>query len=303
MLPRVLLMRHPVQSMTNTQDPPTGIGLGLRGAFIREIAAGQADGELAFIEIAPENYMHRGGGSPKRLEEVAERFPVITHGLMMSLGGVDPFSDTYFAELRAFIDRYQSPWHSDHLCWSGHDGAVLHDLLPVPFTPDSAKRVAARVREASDRLERPMAVENISWYLEMGASKYDEAAFLSELLEEADCGLLLDVNNVFVNATNHGFDPKVWIDNIPLERVVQLHIAGHEDWDETMVVDTHGADVCPAVYELLDYVIERTGPKPVLLERDNNIPPLATLLEEVRQLDKIYKQAVARYETNRTRHG
>ena len=207
--------------------PPTGVGLGLRAAFLHEVVRGDADGKVAFLEVAPENYMHRGGRSPKRLGTLAERFPIITHGLMMSLGGTDPFRDAYMNELKAFLDRYDHPWHSDHICWSGMDGAMLHDLLPIPFTGATAKRVAARIREAADRLERPMAIENISWYLELGKSSLDETSFLTEVLERADCKLLLDVNKVFVNASNHGFDARAWIDTIPLERVVQLHIAGH----------------------------------------------------------------------------
>lgn len=276
--------------------PPTGVGLGLRGAFLRDVVRGDADDKVAFLEVAPENYMHRGGRSPKRLATLAERFPIITHGLMMSLGGTDPFDDAYMAELKAFLDRYDPPWHSDHICWSGMDGAVLHDLLPIPFTGETAKRVAGRIREASDRLERPMAIENISWYLQLGKSTLDEAGFITEVLERADCGLLLDVNNVFVNATNHGFDACAWIDAIPLERVVQLHIAGHEPWDDTLLVDTHGAEVRDEVRALLSYVIERTGPKPVLLERDSNIPPLSELLDEAASLQAVYDAAVAKHE-------
>ncbi len=276
--------------------PPTGVGLGLRGAFLRDIVRGDADGKVAFLEVAPENYMHRGGRSPRRLAALAEQFPIITHGLMMSLGGTDPLRDDYFVELKAFLDRYDPPWHSDHVCWSGMDGALLHDLLPIPFTTETAKRVAARVREAADRLERPMAIENISWYLQLGKSTLDEAHFISEVLERADCGLLLDVNNVFVNASNHGFDARAWFDAVPLDRVVQLHIAGHEPWDDTLLVDTHGADVRQEVRDLLSYVIERIGPKPVLLERDSNIPPLTELLDEVASLQTVYDAALAKRE-------
>ncbi len=276
--------------------PPTGVGLGLRGAFLRDIVRGDADGKIAFLEVAPENYMHRGGRSPARLATLAERFPIITHGLMMSLGGTDPFRDEYFDELKSFLDRYDTPWHSDHICWSGMDGAMLHDLLPVPFTTQTAKRIAARVREASDRLERPMAIENISWYLQLGKSTLDEAEFITEVAERADCGLLLDVNNVFVNASDHGFEAQAWIDTIPLERVVQLHIAGHEPWDDTLLVDTHGADVREEVRALMAYVIERTGPKPVLLERDSNIPPLAELLDEAAALQVVYDEALKKHQ-------
>lgn len=286
-------MLHEIQT---THAVPTGIGLGLRARFIDRVVAGEADGVPAFVELSPENYMHRGGKSPALLERVAERFPVISHGLMMSLGGVDPFDPEYFAFLKGFLDRYDPPWHSDHVCWSGLDGAVLHDLLPLPFTAAVARRVAGRVIEARDRLERPMAVENISWYMRVGAPGMDEPEFLAEILERADCGLLLDVNNVFVNAQNHGFDPYAWLQRIPLDRVLQLHVAGHERLDETVIIDTHGDTVRDEVYGLMAWVIERTGPRPVLLERDTNIPPLPELLDEIRRLDAVYQGAVERWQ-------
>ncbi|MEX1361872.1 MAG: DUF692 domain-containing protein [Nannocystaceae bacterium] len=286
-------MLHEIQ---RTRAVPTGIGLGLRARFIDKVDAGDAEGKLAFLELSPENYMHRGGRSPARLARIAERFPIITHGLMMSLGGPDPFEDEYFAFLREFLDRYDPPWHSDHVCWSGQGGTLLHDLLPLPFTSAVAKRVASRVAEARDRLERPMAVENISWYLRLGKGEHDEPQFLTEVLERADCGLLLDVNNIFVNARNHGFDPYAWLEQIPLDRVLQLHVAGHEPWDETLFVDTHGAPVLDEVYALMAWVIERIGPRPVLLERDSNIPPLPELLDEIARLDTVYQQAVVRWQ-------
>lgn len=286
-------MLHEIQT---SHAVPTGIGLGLRARFLDRVAEGQADGVPAFIELSPENYMHRGGKNPARLEQVAARFPVICHGLMMSLASTDPFDPEYFAFLKGFLDRWDPPWHSDHVCWSGLDGALLHDLLPVPFTSAVARRVAARVVEARDRLERPMAIENISWYMRVGAGELDEPEFLAEILERADCGLLLDVNNVFVNAQNHGFDPYAWLQRIPLDRVLQLHVAGHEPWDDTLLVDTHGATVRDEVYDMMAWVIERTGPRPVLLERDTNIPPLSELLDEIRRLDGVYQGAVERWQ-------
>ncbi|MEM9458338.1 MAG: DUF692 domain-containing protein [Myxococcota bacterium] len=286
-------MLHQIQ---RTRAVPTGIGLGLRARFIAQVTRGDADGVPAFLELSPENYMHRGGRQPARLEQLAERFPIICHGLMMSLGSTDPFEDDYFANLKAFLDRYDPPWHSDHLCWSGLHGAMLHDLLPLPFTTGVAQRIARRVREARDRLQRPMAVENISWYMRVGHSTMDEPEFITEILERADCGLLLDVNNVFVNAQNHGFNPYDWLRRIPLERVLQLHVAGHESWDETLLVDTHGATVKDEVYDMMAWVIERVGPRPVLLERDTNIPPLPEILDEIRRLDGVYQQAVARWQ-------
>jgi uncharacterized protein (UPF0276 family) len=275
---------------------PTGIGLGLRAAFIDRVARGDADGKVAFFEVSPENYMHRGGRLPLALGRVADRFRLVTHGLMMSLGGTDPFDDDYFATLRAFLQRHATPWHSDHVCWSGLDGTLLHDLLPVPFTSRAALRVAERVVEARDRLGHTMAIENISWYLELGKPQMDEPAFLCEVLERSDAMLLLDVNNVFVNAQNHGFDPYEWLAKIPLERVVQLHVAGHEPWDATLMVDTHGADVRSEVCDMLAWVIERVGPKPVVLERDSNFPAFDVLLDEVAAIDRVYRAAVARWQ-------
>lgn len=278
---------------------PTGVGLGLRGSFIAEVDAGAADDRVPFFEISPENHMRRGGAGPARLARVRERFPVLTHGLSMSLGGLEPLDPEYFADLRQFLAPFADHWHSDHLCFCGTDGKQLHDLLPVPFTSASARRIAARVREAADRLERPMAVENISYYLPLGVPSVDEPEFIRELLERADCGLVLDVNNVFVNATNHGFDARAWLARIPLNRVVQLHIAGHEFWDDdakTLIIDTHGAPVRAEVDELLAWVIARTGPLPVLLERDNNIPALPELLAERDRLQTIYDHALAHRE-------
>jgi hypothetical protein len=181
------------------------------------------------------------------------------------------------------------------VCFSGLDGALFHDLLPVPFNRPTARRIVDRVREAQDRLQRPMAIENISWYAQLGEPTMTEPEFLTTILEQADCALLLDVNNVFVNATNHGFDPYVWLARIPLERVVQLHVAGHENYEDGLLLDTHGADVRDEVVEMMAWVIERTGPKPVVLERDFDIPPLERLLDEVARLDRRYREAVLRW--------
>ncbi|WAS93350.1 DUF692 domain-containing protein [Nannocystis punicea] len=277
---------------------PTGVGLGLRSTFLAEVDRGAADGRVPFWEISPDNYVARGGSRPARLARVAERFPILSHGLSLSLGGLDPLDADFLSGLHGFFEQLPPPWHSDHLCFSGHDGKMLHDLLPLPWTTASAKRVAARVREVSQRLARPMLVENISYYLSLGSTPLDEAAFVVEVLERADCGLLLDVNNVFVNAANHGFDPLEWLAQIPLDRVVQLHIAGHEFWDDErrdLIVDTHGAPVRSEVDALLSWVVERTGALPVLLERDENIPPLQELLAERDRVDSVYQAALARH--------
>jgi hypothetical protein len=214
---------------------------------------------------------------------------------MMSLGSVDPFDERYFRELRRFLERFEPPYHSDHLCWSGVDGRILHDLLPMPQTEEAAVHVAARVREAQDRLGLPMAVENISYYLTLGEPELAEHQLVQRVLELADCQLLLDINNVVVNSKNHGFEPIDWLSAIDLSRVVQLHVAGHE-WraDDELYIDTHGAAVPDPVPELLSWVIERTGPLPVVLERDNNVPALDVLLDEMEQLDGAYRSGLAR---------
>ncbi len=276
------------------EQPVHGIGLGLRGAFLPEVARGDADGKVAFFEVSPENYMRRGGAGLAHLEAVARTSPLICHGLALSLGGVDPYDPEYLRDLRAFLDRHPWPWYSDHLCFCRHRGVELHDLLPLPFTEAAARRVADRLREAEDRLGRAMLVENISYYLPLGG-EMDEVAFITRVLELSGCGLLLDVNNVYVNAKNHGFDARAWLGRAPLERVRQLHVAGHEAWDDATVVDTHGATVEDAVYGLMAWTVERLGPLPVLLERDTNIPPLADLLDEVSRLQATYDAALARW--------
>jgi uncharacterized protein (UPF0276 family) len=278
---------------------PTGVGLGLRAEFLTPANAGAADGRVAFFEISPENYMHRAGPVVRKFEEIAARVPIISHGLMMSLGGLDPFDDDYFTALREFLARHAETlpkWHSDHLCFSTEQGAVLHDLLPLPADEPTALRVAARIREAQDRLERPLAIENISYYLPIGQPRLREAEFVRLVCEEADCGLLLDVNNVYVNSKNFGFDVREMLAGYPLDRVVQLHVAGHTRWDRfEMFLDDHGATAEPTVHELMQWVVERIGPVPVLLERDSDIPPLDDLLEEVAALQASYDVALDRH--------
>lgn len=286
-------------------DAPTGVGLGLRSSFLAGVDAGEADGQVPFFEISPENHMRRGGRTPARFGRITERFPMLSHGLAMSIGGPDPYDDEYFATLRRFLDDLGGDrWHSDHLCFCGTDGRALHDLLPVPFTTAMATRMAARVREAADRLGRPMLIENISYYAPLGVSAMDEPDFVTEVAERADCGLMLDVNNVFVNSRNHGFDPLDWLRRVPMSRVVQMHVAGHEFWDDTeaVIVDTHGAPVRREVDDLLAWVVERTGPVPVVLERDNNIPPLRELLAERARLQAVYGAALGRYDAALGRH-
>lgn len=280
-----------------TSSALTGVGLGLRWEFLDEVLAAIDQAEalpVPFFELSPENYMRRGGYFPAAVERIRARCPVLTHGLTLSVGGLDPFDAGYLRALRGFLERLDPPFHSDHLCFSGVDGRILHDLLPLPLTPAAAAHAAARIREAEDRLGRPMAVENITYYLVPGRAALDEADFLVEVLERAGCGLLLDVNNVYVNARNHGFDPVAFLEKIPPGRVVAIHVAGHEWRDEAeLIIDTHGAPVIEPVLDLLTRAVARTGPVPVVLERDHNVPPLDELLEELREVEAAYRRGLA----------
>ncbi len=303
--------------MAKVRSTISGVGLGLRWEFIDEIL--EQKPELAFIEISPENYMGRGGYYDEALERAKDIWPIVTHGLTMSLGGVDPLRDDYLAGLRSFIERTGSPWHSDHLCFSTFGGVVLHDLLPLAFKKSEVERVADRIKRAQDAIGRPMAVENVSFYLHPGKCEMTEAEFIASVCEAADCGLMLDVNNAWVNATNFGYDVDAWMRTVPLDRVVQMHVAGH-DWfaepsesngakdfvlgkrptdlaqrEGMLIVDTHGNDVATEVMALLERTLEKTGPVPVLLERDQSIPPLDELLAEVRTIEEVWRRGVARH--------
>jgi uncharacterized protein len=270
---------------------PAGVGLGLRWAFLEELL--ESAPALPFVEVSPENYMRRGGYFPAALSQVRERYPVISHGLTLSIGGTDPLDHAYLRELRTFVREVGADLHSDHLCWSGTKDNLLHDLLPLPFTEEAIHHVASRIREVQDALETPIGVENVTYYAPLGTPAMSEADFVLGVLEESGAKLLLDVNNVFVNSVNHREDPLDFLRKMPLERVAELHVAGHHTWSNGLVVDTHGATVPDPVYELMAWVIERAGPRPVLLERDTDIPPLTELLDEVQRLQARYDQAAA----------
>jgi len=271
---------------------PTGVGLGLRWDFLEEVLERPAV-DVAFFEVSPENYMRRGGFYPAALERIADRYPIVTHGLTLSLGAIDPPPEDYLADLTNEVRRLRSPWHSDHLCFSTSGERVLHDLLPLKRCRENVRRVADRVRRVEDRLGVPMAIENITWYAEAGRSEMPEAEFIAAILEAADCGLLLDVNNVWVNAQNHGFDARAFLQALPFERVIQIHVAGHTRRPDGLIIDTHGEKVIDPVIELLGWTLERTGPLPVVLERDNFVPSLDELLAEVRALAAVYRDAAS----------
>ncbi|MFZ1615472.1 MAG: DUF692 domain-containing protein [Holophaga sp.] len=265
----------------------TGVGVGLRRPHFRALAA-RGDHGVPFWEVSPENLIGEGGRDARWVNAVLERDPVITHGLALSLGGFDAWDRPYLAELDRLIRRTGSPWHSEHLCFTSVDGTVTHELLPLPFTRAAARHAARRAREIQHSLSVPFLLENITYYAELGQAAMDEADFITDVLEEADCGWLLDVNNVYVNALNFGFDPKEWLTRVPLHRVRQMHIAGHAQFDD-LVIDTHGTPVIDPVIELMQWTLARIGrPIPVLLERDNHIPELEELLTERERLQAAY---------------
>lgn len=270
-----------------------GIGIGLRYAMAESTLASEV-AEIRWLEIHPENYVQRGGRFRQMLDAARERWPLVTHGLSMGFGAATPTEDAYMRPLRAFLHEIGAPWHSEHLCFSGAEGVMLHDLLPLPFTHEAVATAVARIVEARERLELPVAIENISYYAEAGPGEMSELEFLLEVLERADAKLLLDVNNVFVNSKNHGFDPRHYLDRIPEDRVVQIHVAGHHVRKDELIVDTHGEPVRDEVYDLLEHALRRTGPVPVLLERDQNFPPFDEIVAEVKRLDAIYRRATGR---------
>lgn len=264
--------------------PVIGIGLGLR----REIADETFDhaSEIDWLEVIPENYMGLGGMAKERLERALSAFPLVSHGVNLSIGSTDDLNKDYLKSLKALLDRINAPWWSDHLCFTTIGGAYMHDLLPLPFTREAVKHIADRIRRVQDYIERPFLLENISFYMNMPGSEMTDGQFLSEIVEKADCGLLLDVNNVYVNSLNHGFDPLDYLREIPIERTVQMHVAGHRRIGD-YVIDTHGAALIEPVYELLRWVLARTKVHGVLLERDQNFPPFAELVQELRMIRSI----------------
>jgi uncharacterized protein (UPF0276 family) len=272
---------------------PAGVGLGLRAGLFPELMAAPPE-ELAFVELTPENYLGRGGRYAAMSSAVLERWPVVTHGLSLSLGGPDPLDVAHLRGLGELLHRMGVPWHSDHLSFGAVDSVMLHELLPVPFTCEAVRHVADRIARAQEILRLPLAVENITYYARGTGSDMDEADFVCEVLRASGARLLLDVNNVHVNSTNHGFDARALLARMPLDRVVQIHVAGHDRSDPALLVDTHAEPVIEEVYALLAWVLERTGPLPVLLERDDRFPPWEELCDEIRRIDAIVRAAPAR---------
>ncbi|WP_437640662.1 MNIO family bufferin maturase [Sorangium sp. So ce854] len=270
--------------------PDLGVGVGLRIPHYRHVFEHRP--RVDWFEIISENFMVDGGMPIANLERALASYRLVQHGVSLSIGSADPLDFDYLRRLKALLGKVRSPWVSDHLCWTGAHGVNLHDLLPLPYTEEAVRHVAARARAVQDFLEVRLALENVSSYLTFTASRMTEWEFLSAVAEEADCGILLDVNNVFVSSFNHGFDPEAYIDGVPHHRIVQFHLAGHTHHG-SYILDTHSAHVDDAVWSLYRRALARTGDVSTLVEWDDDIPPFEVLAAEAEKA-RVIREEVAR---------
>lgn len=266
------------------QLPPQieGVGLGLRRDFIDEVLLAEQPLAVDFFEVAPENWVKLGGAYGKKLRTLTEQYPFVCHGLSLNLGGFSPLDVDYIKQLKAFFKTHQVRYFTEHLSYCGDQGH-LYDLMPIPFTEEAVHHVAERIRITQDILEQEIGIENISFYAQQ-SNELTEAEFVNAVVETADCGLLFDVNNTYVNAINHRYDAKAFMHSMPSDRMRYFHMAGHFDEADDLKIDTHGADVKKAVWDLLDATYQQHGLVPTLLERDFNIPPIQELMLEVEQI-------------------
>jgi uncharacterized protein len=259
-----------------------GFGLGLRPQHYAALLS-DAPPPLDWLEILSENYLVDGGRPLAMLDRIAERWPLAMHGVALNIGGSDPLDRDYLRALAGLARRVRPALVSDHLCWTRHDGIQMHDLLPLPQNEESVRHVATRIARVQDALGCQLLLENVSSYLRYADDTLDEAGFLAAIVAESGCGLLLDVNNVYVNAHNHGFDARDFLDTLPAQAVRQIHLAGHSEdaLGSGLLVDTHDAPVCAAVWDLYGHALRRFGAVPAMIERDDHIPPLPELLDEL----------------------
>ena len=266
------------------------VGIGFRKDFAEEFLEGK---NLApsFVEVAPENWMGIGGYWKKVFKQVAEKYPVYSHGLSLSIGSPDELDWNFLAEVKNFLREYNIKIYSEHLSYSKCDNAHLYDLLPIPFRWDAVVHISQRIKEVQEFLERKIAIEIVSYYTPV-AAEMSEVEFISSIVKEADCNLLLDVNNIYVNAFNHNYDAKQFIENLPLDKVEYIHMAGHEQVAPDLIIDTHSEPIIDPVYDLFDFTVRKLPNQvPVLLERDFNIPELHELQTELDRLENICKKA------------
>jgi uncharacterized protein (UPF0276 family) len=277
-MPRVSAAQTATHAPSQDRPPYLGFGLGLRAQHYAEILEG--DPEIDWFEAISENYMVPGGQPLHMLDRIRARYPIVLHGVSLSIASTTPFDPNYLAALKALARRVEPKFVSDHLCWTGVHGVNLHDLLPIPYTWEALDHIVARVHQVQDYLQRPLALENVSTYVQFAHSEMPEWEFIAELTKRTGCWLVFDVNNVFVSAYNHEYDAHAFIEGIPADRVVQFHLAGHEN-NITHIIDTHDAIVPEPVWELYRAAVRRFGAVSTLIERDDNIPPLAELVTEL----------------------
>lgn len=276
----------------------SGAGLGLRRSLLNYLENTTSD-DIQFMEIAPENWIRVGGRLGKRLRYYTERFPFVCHGLSLSIGSPAPLNRELLTDIKAFMQEHQIRYYSEHLSYCSDQGQ-LYDLLPIPFTEDAVHYVAARIREAQDILGQRIAIENASYYC-APQQEMSESEFINAVVKEADCALLLDVNNVYVNSINHRYDPAAFLKSLPGDRTAYIHVAGHYHEAEDLRVDTHGSPVIDPVWELLELAYEQFGARPTLLERDFNIPSTAELIAELSEIKKRQEQVQKRVK-HKTNH-
>ena len=267
--------------MDTTLNLVHGAGMGLRRSFLSEIVDNPPK-EVDFYEVAPENWITIGGKLGKQFRAMTERFDFVCHGLSLSIGSTDPLDEKFVRDVKNFMAEHQIKFYSEHLSYCSNEGH-LYDLMPMPFTSEAISHVAARIRRVQDILEQKIAIENISYYAAPG-QEMSEIDFFNAVVGEADCDVLIDINNIYVNSVNHGYDAEAFLKSIPADRIAYAHIAGHYVEAEDFLVDTHGADIIDPVWKLLGKAYELYGVFPTLLERDFNIPPLEELVKEVRTI-------------------
>jgi len=277
--------------MANSFEPfrDWGIGIGLRVPHYDHILTRKP--AVDWFEIISENYMVDGGRPLHILDQILEQYRVVQHGVSLYFGSTDPLNRTHLKRLKQLVQRTKTPWLTDHLCWGSVDGRYTHDLLPMPYTFEAARHTAKRIREARDFLEVPIAVENVSSYAEFHVSEMTEWEFLTEVVERADCGILLDVNNIYVSSRNHSFNPHDYVDQVPHHRVAQIHIAGHSKF-EKYIIDTHDHPVIDPVWKLYAHALERVGNVPTLLEWDDRIPSFEEVHREALKANRFLKESI-----------
>lgn len=287
--------------MTDSHIQATGCGIGLRREFQDELIA-YSEKPIDFLEIAPENWLGIGGNRHALLRAYREQYPIVCHGLSLSIGGPAPLDESFILRLKAFFKEFGISDYSEHLSYCSDQQGQLYDLLPMPFTEEAVHHVASRVKRVQELLDMPIALENVSYYTPI-STELSELDFINAVLQEADCGLLLDVNNIYVNSVNHQYDPVQFLEALPGDRVSYIHVAGHYKQAEDLLIDTHGAPVTDPVWALLAQAYELHGKVPTLLERDNDVPDLSDLLAEAGKVQSLQAncrthEEAANYEYN-----